>query len=99
MTLEEEVDYLIKQVSHSEDAIQIDLIYPRHRSIKAIEVGLEDVRAADSIRIEYDFDRDGYVIKQASRFWWLAGEPIDQGWTEVAFVQAWALDPEKEIQP
>jgi len=47
------------------------------------------VRAADSILIEYDFDRDGYSIKQASTF---RGDVpgFDQDWQEVAFIKAWA---------
>ena len=31
-----------------------------------IEVGLEDVRAANSIVIDYDFDRDGYRIRMTN---------------------------------
>ncbi len=54
--------------------------------IKEIEIGLEHVRAADSIRVRYDFDRDGYVILQSS------ADPDD--WQEVAFVQAWGRNPD-----
>jgi hypothetical protein len=35
-----------------------------------IVLGLEHVRAADSIRMSYDFERDGWVIEQASKFEW-----------------------------
>lgn len=59
-----------------------------------IEIDLYDVRAADSIRIQYDFERDGYVILQASIF-----EPeddeMDEDWQEVAFIRAWA----REVKP
>ncbi|HYF35317.1 MAG TPA: hypothetical protein VD994_08525 [Prosthecobacter sp.] len=73
------------------DTAKVDLWYPRSEPIKAIEVGLMDVRAADSLRIEYDFERDGYVIKQASRFSWPADDEVcDPDWQEVHFVKAWA---------
>lgn len=62
----------------------------------SVEVELVDVRAADSIRIEYDFDRDGYSIKQASTFEWeLDDDARDADWQEVAFIQAWAREKKK----
>jgi hypothetical protein len=58
-----------------------------------------DVRAADDILIEYDFERDGYVIKQASKFVWDADDPVcDQDWQEVAFVQAWAREDKEWLR-
>lgn len=63
--------------------------FPDHDAAVA-EIGLCDVRAADSIRVLYDFERDGWVIQQASRFSWDADEEIDEDYQEVAFVQAWA---------
>jgi hypothetical protein len=76
------------------DALHVDIWYPRtDNPIKAIEVGLMDVRAADDIRIEYDFVRDGWVIKQAQVFEWGADKEIcDPQWKEVAFVEAWASE-------
>jgi hypothetical protein len=84
----------LREARVSGDALLVDLWYPRvEGSVKAVEVGLVDVRAADAIRIEYDFGRDGWVIKQASRFQWDADDPaMDPDWQEVAFVQAWARD-------
>ena len=76
------------------DTISVDLWYPRHSPAKFVEVGLMDVRAADSIRISYDFDRDGYKIEQAVYF---EDDGIPMGgdeWHEVAFIQAWALEKE-----
>lgn len=72
-------------------AVEVDLVYPRGR-IDTIEIGLEDVRAADSILVRYDFERDGWSISQASRFSWAVVEVCDPDWQEVAFVQAWARD-------
>lgn len=77
----------------SGDTVRVDFWYPRSQDPKYIVVGLVDVRAADAIRVSYDFDRDGYVIEQASRFEWPVEDKVcDQGWAEVAFVKAWARD-------
>lgn len=72
----------------------ISLEYPRiDGKVNCIEIELMDVRAADDIRISYDFDRDGWVIKQASIFWWDGGDKeCNADWKEVAFVQAWARE-------
>jgi hypothetical protein len=83
----------------------VDLWYPRlpddrerspdHPAV--LELGLSDVRAADSIRIEYDFARDGYSVKQGSKFSWEADEDThDADWQEVAFVQAWAREVDSD---
>ena len=74
----------------------VELFYPRSEMERtddqpqAVIVGLMDIRAADNIRITYDFDRDGWVIAQ---------EPIAKNgeiglWQEVAFIQAWGLEDE-----
>lgn len=77
------------------DELHIDLWYPRNEdeSIKRFVIGLVDVRAADGIRVSYDFDRDGWKIEQASTFSWDAEDSVcDPDWQEVAFVQAWARE-------
>lgn len=77
----------------NEDTHYVGLEYPRNSDIKYIRVGLMDVRAADDILIEYDFERDGWVIKQAQVFQWdVNDERCDPEWKEVAFVQAWASE-------
>ena len=77
----------------SDDRVQRVSIRPRSDDEPvALEVSLEDVRAADDIRISYDFERDGWVIQQASNTGpWPADAALDEGWQEVAFVKAWAL--------
>lgn len=82
----------------TEDSLGINLWYPRSDgNPKYVHVGLYDVRAADGIRISYDFDRDGWKIEQASKFEWDADDnDCDEDWQEVAFVQAWGRDPEVE---
>lgn len=77
--------------THLDRTQHTNLYYPRLPSSEdKIEVGLMSVRAADSIQISYDFDRDGWVVKQASIFVW---EPDDleneRDWQEVAFIPAW----------
>jgi hypothetical protein len=83
----------ITDVAVIKDTAHIEIWYPRSRPVKFVEVGLMDVRAADNIRISYDFDRDGWKIEQASIFQWeLGDEMFDADWQEVAFVQAWARE-------
>ena len=94
-----------------DDTLHVDLWYPNiEREPKdpprtfdhpvAVQVGLMHVRAADDIRIEYDFARDGYVIKQGSIFEWPADDKVcDRDWQEVAFVEAWGREIEKPTEP
>lgn len=81
------------QVTRRGEVLEVELWYPGlDGHATTIEVGLTHVRAADSIQITFDFDRNGYSITQASRFMWIIGEG-DEGnyadWQEVAFVPAW----------
>lgn len=58
------------------------LWYPRvDGNGSSVAVSLYDVRAADDLRISYDFERDGWSIAR--------GEKPD---AEVAFVPAWDED-------
>jgi hypothetical protein len=98
--MDENESYFRQSITVSEQVANVELFYPRNEgNIHTIEVGLSDVRAADSIQISYDFDRDGWSIKQASRFEWICDENDDGNrdpdWQEVAFVQAWA----REVKP
>ena len=70
----------------------VELMYPRSDgNANQIQIDLCDVRATDGLLIEYDFDRNGWSIKQASTFEWEANdEVIDDDWQEVAFVESWA---------
>jgi hypothetical protein len=69
------------------NVLHVELMHPRIKgNVDTVEVNLCDVRAADGIRIRYDFARDGWSILQASRF----------DWQEVAFVQAWAREVPEE---
>lgn len=86
----------VSGISH--DTAHVSLEYPPYTDAEAtyervryVELDLCAVRAADSIRIYYDFARNGWAIMQASKFSW-SEDDIDQGsdWQEVAFVRAWA---------
>lgn len=85
--------------------VEVDLYYPRSLDKRkpdeatVVEVSLMDVRAADSIRVRYDFERDGYQILQAQRFVWEDGEDPDSQWKEVAFVEAWKSRTDKHLDP
>lgn len=77
---------------HEQDVVDVDVWYPRVSGTRWLELGLIDVRAADSIRVGYDFERDGWSVQQASRFIWRDDEESDPGWQEVAFAKAWARE-------
>ena len=75
--------------------VHITLEYPmvEDRKFKSVVMGVECVRAIDDIKIHFDFDRNGYVIQQASIFSWNADDKkCDPDWQEVAFVEAWGRE-------
>lgn len=87
--------------SRSGNTLYVTLWYPRNDGeATKINVSLMDVRASDDLLIEYDFNRDGYSIKQASTFEWdNKNDPeglCDPDWQEVAFIQAWAREKKNE---
>jgi len=75
----------------------INLWYPRNTKLPraddqpaSIRVGLMDVRAADYLIIDYDFDRDGYRVRMATVHEWEPDDPVmDPKLVEVAFIPAW----------
>lgn len=86
---------VLKEARIVGDTACVDLLYPRNDDspVKYIQIGLMDVRAADDIRVSYDFNRDGWKIEQASIFQWLADDEVcDPCWKEVALVQAWSQE-------
>jgi hypothetical protein len=74
----------------------VNLFYPRSTDIPrtedepvAVQVGLDDVRAADVMTIDYDFDRDGYRIRMPTVHEWEPDDvERDPKLVEVAFVPA-----------
>lgn len=82
------------------DELHVSLTYPdlEKKALKSVVFDQESVRASDGIRISYDYQRDGYVIEQASTFCWDVGDEVcDPDWQEVAFIQAWARDKTEEF--
>lgn len=91
---------LVPRVNEASDAaggggvggvLCVDINYPRNpdAEYRAVQIGLMDVRAADDIRVSYDFGRDGWKIEQEEI---VTDHGHYQGtgqWTEVAFVDAW----------
>ncbi len=92
-------EHMAETLSGDGKTRQIDLWYPRvEGNPRFVELGLMDVRAADSIRVSYDFKRDGWKIEQASTFEWTADDKVcDPDWQEVAFIQAWNREREPTI--
>lgn len=67
---------------------------PQSDKPQYVEVELDDfsVRCADSVRVSYDFARDGWVIEQAKHFEFRSDDALcDPGWTEVAFCRAFQM--------
>lgn len=78
-----------------DQTLDIDLHYPRAESknVTKVVLGLCDIRASDGIRLSYDFERDGWVIEQASIFEWEGDDEVcDPDWQEVAFVVSWGRE-------
>lgn len=84
---------------HGPDA-RFDFLYPRiGERVTSIAVGLEDVRAANDIRIQFDFDRDGWVIVSPTKFMWFDGEDLrDERLEEVAFIPAYSDAGHAELE-
>ena len=86
---------VIDNIEVYDEELHIDLWYANieDTEIKSLVIGLMDVRATDGIKVEYDFARDGWVIKQASKFGWSGDDSVcDPDWQEVAFIQSWARE-------
>ena len=85
-----------------DDTAIVDLYYPPRdeedsKRIRYIEIDMLDVRATDGFRTWYDFERDGWVIEQASTFGWDSGDDeCDPDWKEVFFVRSWARIDESQ---
>lgn len=75
--------------------VHVEVCYPRLGATPEVTVGLMDVRAADDIRLHYDFERDGWVVSQQVSVYVEdmgagIGHPDGPLWREVAFIEAWS---------
>lgn len=73
---------------------QVTMCYPSREKPTRVTVGIMDVRAANSIAIEYDFKRDGYVIRMDRTKCYGTGCDVVEEDVEVAFVPAWLEESE-----
>ena len=89
------------------DQLDVELTYPprsdadnTNEEVRYVCVDQESVRASDGIRLHYDYERDGWVIEQASVFSWDSEEasnaPNAEDWQEVAFIKSWARQKEED---
>lgn len=84
------------------NVLNCDIFYPKVRSVNkidTIQIGLVDVRAADDIQIHYDYDRDGWVVRQSRDFHPKIDEHsagLAEEWFEAAFIPAWQFELEEE---
>ena len=88
------------------DPVKVNLFYPRvDDNPEVIHITLYDVRAANSIQVRFDFDRNGWSIGSDlydpdEKWWEKSQEELDaiseqpQVIHEVAFVDAWPLKGE-----
>lgn len=61
-----------------------------------VVVDQSSLRASDGLRLHYDYERDGFVIEQASTFSWDADDEVcDHDWQEVSFVKSWEREKEE----
>lgn len=81
-------------LDHEARSFHVELEYPRLNSnVQEVTVGLTDVRAADTIRITYDFERDGWRVGMDRT---VEDGPImrvTEENAEVAFIPAWNEKP------
>lgn len=79
------------EVGRHEDVLHVDLCYPGvNGNASAIELNLQHVRANDGLRLDFDFDRNGWRILQPVGTHWHDGDEED-GWQEVFFANGYAL--------
>lgn len=63
-----------------------------------LRVDLEDVRAANTLLVHYDFERDGWVLEAPSKLSWAPDEDwTDEQLEEVGFVPAWTEKAAAEL--
>lgn len=78
------------------DTLAVTLTYPNlgvPSQCRYVHVDQESVRASDGVRLSYDYQRDGWIVEQASRFEWDADDAVmDPDWREVAFIKSWARE-------
>lgn len=86
-------------ISRKDKELLVELTYPETNKdgVAYIEVDQESVRASDSVRLHYDYDRDGWVVEKPTKLCWNSSDKeCDMGWREVAFIQSWLFREEQK---
>lgn len=71
-----------------------------HRERQPIyaRIDLVDVRAANTLIVHFDFDRDGWVLESPTKMGWAPGEDtLDERLEEVGFVPAYSEAAAAEV--
>lgn len=76
----------------NEEIATATLCYSDRPRSDVLHVDLDDVRASRGFAVQYDFDRDGWVIMVPTKFAWAEGEDVDEELREIAFVPSWDAD-------
>lgn len=78
------------EVSERDYGAHVEMCYPaREGPATRVTIGITDVRAANQISIEFDFKRDGYVIRMDRTQDYGTGCDVVEENVGVAFVPAW----------
>jgi len=73
------------EVSEGNTNVYLDWYYPEiYENQNYIEIDMIHTRGSDGIRVEYESERDGFVIKQPV---WKDGNIVK--WIEVSFCESW----------
>ena len=97
--LPDDKEMILGDAKEAGGVLRLNLHYPPYNPpeqgrIHALQIGLMAVRAADDIRVSYDYRRDGWKIEQEEI---VSDDGCYHGtgdWQEVAFVQAWGRERE-----
>lgn len=68
-----------------DNVLAVDLYYPRQEKFDTIQLDIVSTRGNDDIRISYDFNRGGWIIKK--REFYQEIENYFEKWEEVYFIK------------
>lgn len=68
----------------NENVLCVDLYFPKQEQFNTVELDIVSSRANDTIRITYDFSRNGWLIKKSRIKQDI--EYLYEYWEEVAFI-------------
>lgn len=80
------------EASVSEHEVTVNLMYPKQGEDK-VTIALYHVRAADDLTVQYDFNRDGWVMtREVCKHTEEGGIESLGIWVEVGFVPSWTME-------